>query len=138
LTVEFKNCYGQGMKLSLYLSITAAIAILFGLVFLLLPDQGVAGLGMSANPGVLALTRSMGCLLLGLGIINWSARNEKNSSLLKGVLLANLIVQIIETLLSLQDIYSGVVSSIDWGGEILHIILALGFLYYLTKSSGQR
>lgn len=123
------------MKLSTYLTISAVISILFGLMFLLIPEQSVSGFGMSITPGVIAFARAMGSMLLGLGVINWLARKESMSPSLRGILWGNLIIQGIQAILNLFDISSGVVGSSAWGGEVIHIVLAAGFAYYLFKKA---
>ncbi len=119
------------MKRGTFLTISAIVALLFGLGFLIFPQRSVAEFGMEATPAVLSFARAVGSLLVGLGILNWMVRNERMSVSLRAILWANLIIQGIDAVLNILDITSGVVNASAWVGEAVHVLLALGFLYYL-------
>ncbi len=119
------------MKRSTFLAISAILALLFGLGFLLFPQASVTAFGMEATPGVLSFARALGSILVGLGILNWMARNDRMSASLRAILWGNFIIQAILSVLNIFDITSGVVNASAWFGEVVHVLLAIGFLYYL-------
>jgi hypothetical protein len=56
------------------LTITAVVAILYGLAFLLVPDTINALYGVPSAPHIALYTRFFGSALLGFGVINSFAR----------------------------------------------------------------
>lgn len=124
------------MKLRTFLSITAVVAVIFGGMFLFLPNQSLEGFGMVVTDGAISLARAVGILLIGLGLINWMARGEKfTSPALQGILWANLLIQVVSIILDYIDITSGVVNAGGWAGEAVHVVFAAGFAYFLFKQT---
>lgn len=126
------------MKRSTFLAISAILALLFGLGFLFLPGQSVTGFGIEATPAVISFARAVGATLVGLAILNWMARNDRMSVSLRAILWANFVIQGLSAILNILDITSGVVNPAGgWFGEAIHVLLAIGFLYYLYARTSE-
>ena len=60
------------------LTITAVVAILYGLAFVLIPDSINAIYGVPSAPHTALYTRFFGSALLGFGVINWFAKDFRS------------------------------------------------------------
>jgi hypothetical protein len=60
------------------LTIIAVVAVLYGLAFLLIPDSINALYGVPSEPHVALYTRFFGSALLGLGVIDWFAKDFRS------------------------------------------------------------
>jgi len=65
------------MKLNNFLSIAGILALLFGLAFLFVPVQTMAMYGVTLDISGQYVARYLGSAFLGIGVLNWSARNAK-------------------------------------------------------------
>lgn len=119
------------MKQSWFLVISAILALFFGIGLLAAPETMLSNFGLTADETGLVLSRDLGITLLGLAYLNWTVRNEQTSRTLKAVLGANLIVQGGETVANLYSLSNGVLNSSAWVGIIMHLLLGLGFAYFL-------
>lgn len=122
------------MKLKTYLGLSAVVLAAFGLAMVLMPQNMANGFGLELNNLGRVLFRDLGSTLLGVAAINWLARGVQDQAGLRAVLLGNLILQVIETIVNIADIMQGYISSSAWGGVILHVILAVGFAYFYSRS----
>ncbi len=119
------------MKRSTFLTIAALIAILFGLGMLFMPEEFLGMWGLTLSSGGIFLGRSVGALLLSLGVINWIVRNAPDSVALHAILYGNLAVHLLTGTLDLFATTSGVINVQGWGAVSLHVVLGAGFAYYL-------
>ena len=60
------------------LTITAVVAVLYGLAFVLIPDTINALYGVPSAPHTALYTRFFGSALLGFGVINWFAKDFRS------------------------------------------------------------
>jgi len=82
------------MRPSLALSIGAVTFILPGLLLVLAPAQIMSAIGWPATPNeALVLARDGGVLMIGLGIIDWLARDAVGAPL-RGLLRGNIVVRV--------------------------------------------
>jgi len=65
----------ERMSPKLALQIGAVLAIVFGLGLALLPAQMLAGFGLATPNEALVVSRDVGVTLVGVGVINWLARD---------------------------------------------------------------
>lgn len=122
------------MKRSTFLAIAGVFAALFGLPFLLFPDQAATNFGMQVSPSVISFAHATGVLLVGFGIVNWAVRNEALTKALKGIMWANIFVHLVSLFFAYFEITDHVVNSNGWVGVIVHAVFAAGFAYYLFVS----
>ena len=83
------------MSPKIALSIGAVVAVIFGLLLVFAPVQMLAGFGLKAPDEGVILSRDVGSTLIGLGIINWLARNEIGPAV-RALLIGNAFIQIAE------------------------------------------
>jgi len=121
------------MRPSLALSIGAVLAFIFGAALALLPDQMLAGFGLATPKEALVVSRDVGVTLIGLGIINWLARDATGSAL-RGLLWGNIFIQVAETVVNGWEVAAGILPSSAAGGLIIHIALAVVFVLGLRRA----
>ena len=116
--------------MKLFLSISAGLAWLFGLASLFSPALLYAPLGIVMTPAIATIAQAQGASLIGLGCINWFARNLTGQVILP-VLAGNLVVQIVSLGVIVYSFLT--VGSGDIPGIVIHIILGGFFLYFFLQ-----
>ena len=108
-------------------------AIAFGLGLLVFPAAMFAGFGLGGAPvQAQILSRDVGATLIGLGVINWMARNATGETL-RALLVGNVVVQALELLVNGYEIASSALPTQAAGGLLIH--LALGAVFVLAMRS---
>ena len=118
------------MKLKTFLTISAVVLGLFGFSMIVNSANMAKGFGLELNDLGRVLFRDLGTTLLGVAVINWLARNLKDGTAIRAVLLGNLVAQGLGVLVNIANIAQGYMGSSGWTGVILHTVLAFGFAYY--------
>ena len=121
------------MSPRLALQIGAVLAFLFGAALALAPTQMLSGFGLGAPTEAQILSRDVGVTLIGLGIINWLARDATGSAL-RGLLWGNIFIQVAETVVNGWEVAAGILPSSAAGGLIVHIALAVVFVLGLRRA----
>ena len=117
----------------LALSIGAIAAWIFGLALALLPQQMLSGFGLGTPTEAQVLSRDVGVTLIGLGIINWLARDATGTAL-RAVLLGNLFVQLAEIVVNGWEVATGILPGQSAGGLVIHLVLAVVFALPLRRT----
>jgi hypothetical protein len=107
-------------------------AIVFGLALFVFPESMLAGFGLATPVAAKVLSRDVGATLIGLGVINWMARNATGDAL-RALLVGNLVVQALELLINGYEIVVGDLPAQSAGGLLIH--LALGAVFVLAMRS---
>jgi len=118
--------------LRLFLAIAAILAWIFGAMLLFLPGQFYAPTGISMTPMVATVAQAHGATLLGLGAINWLARNAEERTL-TAVLAGNLLTQLISLGVVLRTMALGAGAAVV-PGVVIHVVLSGFFGYFLNRS----
>ncbi|MBI2020568.1 hypothetical protein HYS94_04070 [Candidatus Daviesbacteria bacterium] len=121
------------MSLKTFLTIASASAIVFGVPLIFFPQMMAANFGISLDSSGEVFAKTAGAMLVTLGLINWLARNWKDTKALKDLLLADILVQLLTLVIDFMSINSGAMNQMGWIGVILHIVLAAGLLYFYRK-----
>src|SRR6516165_3786640 len=74
------------MNSKIYFTITAVLAILYGVAFLLFPGPSLALYGVTGQPSASLNIQFFGSALISLGIISAFARNFQDWEVVRGVL----------------------------------------------------
>ena len=67
------------MKLSVFLTIVAVVAFIFGILFILIPGALLSLYGISLSAGGQVVARLFGAALLGYSVLTWCARKAEDS-----------------------------------------------------------
>lgn len=120
------------MKLNTLMVVTAVVALIYGLGFILAP---VASIGLYGNTleGVgVFITRYFGAALLGYAFLAWLNRNNAS----KGVQAGFFAAMVLGFVVSLYDAFAGTHNALIWLSVVIYLLLALGFGYFtFLKSS---
>lgn len=123
------------------LTVTSVVATLIGTFALTLPSVLIEEV-KHASPGDTAnvMARTVGVLLISVGILDFLVRNDEDSPTLRSVLIANLALQIGIMPIDPSAYLSGVYKTYGSFGPntALHILLATGFAYHLFKMKKER
>jgi hypothetical protein len=109
-------------------------ALVFGLALLVFPTSTLAGFGLAVPNEAKVLSRDLGATLIGLGVINWMARNA-TGQVLRALLVGNLVVQALELLVNGYGIAAGDLSIQVAGGLLIHLVLGAVFVLAMRSPS---
>jgi hypothetical protein len=111
----------------LALMIGGVAAVVFGLALFVSPESMLAGFGVAAPVSAKVLARDVGATLIGLGVINWMARNA-TGEVLRALLVGNVVVQALELLINGYEIVVGDLPTQAAGGLLIHLVLGAVFV----------
>ena len=106
---------------------------LVALALALFPEQMLSGFGLGVPKEAQVLSRDVGVTLIGLGIINWLARNEMGPAV-RALLIGNAFIQIAELVVNGWEVAAGILPGQAAGGLVLHLVLAVIFLLPLRRA----
>jgi hypothetical protein len=126
------------MQQSPFFIIVAIVNILFGLAFVIIPDQLASWYGIATVDDVTRLMgRYFGSATIGIAIIYVMARDLGASPALTGLLWAGLVSNVIELVLAFLATTGGVVGTLGWANVVISILLSAGFAYLLFAKPAQ-
>lgn len=100
-----------------------------GVVVTLAPAQVLAGIELGTSTEGLIQSRDLGVALMGLGIINWLARDAVGPPL-RGLLWGNIFVQVANIVVHVWEIAAGMFPA--WAPALLVLPLTLVIVYALA------
>ncbi len=109
-------------------------AVVFGLALFVSPESMLAGFGLSTPAAAKVLSRDVGATLIGLGVINWMARNAAGEAL-RALLVGNVIVQALELLINAYEIVVQDLPAQAAPGLLIHLALGAVFVLAMRSSS---
>ena len=118
--------------MSLFLAIAAALAWLFGAALIVVPQQFYQPTGIAMTPLVATVAQAHGATLIGLGTINWLARNADPQGLV-AVLGGNLVVQVLSLGVIVRTMLLGPGLAAA-PGIVTHVVLGAFFAYFLLQA----
>ena len=114
--------------------IGGAAALLFGLALFVTPESMLAGFGVVAPASTKVLARDVGATLIGLGVINWMARNATGEAL-RALLVGNVVVQALELVINTYEIVGGDLPGQAAPGLLIHLVLGAVFIFAMRSTS---
>jgi hypothetical protein len=113
------------------LTFSSVLGLAFGLGFAFFPGQLVGMYGGTLNEAGLYVGQLFGAAFITLGLLNWFLRDLGDNSARQGIMLANMIGDVIGFIFALMAQLGGVstMNSLGWSSVVLYLILALGFAY---------
>ena len=118
--------------MKVFLAIAAILAWLFGAALLFAPAEFYKPTGIEMTPMIATLAQAHGATLIGLGLIDWLARNAEKSGL-TAVLAGNLLVQALSSYVVLRTMSLGAGSAVA-PGSVIHMVLGGLFGYFLFRN----
>src|SRR5207237_2028939 len=120
----------------LALMIGAVAAFIFGLALTVFPATMLAGFGLAVPNEAVVLSRDVGVTLIGLGVINWMARNATGEAL-RALLVGNVVVQALELLINGYEVVVGDLPTQAAGGLVIHLVLGAVFVIAMRSTSSR-
>jgi len=128
------------MKRCIFLTLVGCIAFTIGCVALFFPSVLLESKGIINNPPANVWMSEVGILLIAVGILVFLIRKEENSLALKAIFISITIIQTGLLGIELLAYRNGIITEIS--GIIpnctLHLILILGFIFYLSKMTTEK
>src|SRR5437773_154508 len=116
--------------------IGAVAAFVFGLALTVFPSTMLAGFGLAVPNEAVVLSRDVGVTLIGLGVINWMARNATGEPL-QAILVGNVVVQALEIVVNGYEIVVGDLPTQGAGGLVIHLVLGAVFVLAMRSPSSR-
>ena len=117
--------------MKVFISIAAILACLFGAMLLIAPAEFYAPTGIPMTPMIATLAQAHGATLMGLGVVNWLARNADRQGLI-AVLTGNLVVQILSLFVVIRTMQLGAGLAVA-PGVVIHVVLGSLFAVFLIR-----
>jgi hypothetical protein len=121
-----------------YFSIFAVLSVLFGIGFVLAPDQVLINYGIESSPAIAVMSRLFGGTLLAMAVILWSARDFHDQAAVRAVLVGSGVSDVVNLVVSLLAVTSGTVNALGWSTVLIYLCGALGAGYFLVASKAQQ
>ena len=118
--------------MKLFLGISAVLAWLIGLMLLLAPGQFYAPVGVVLTPMLATVAQAHGATLVGLGTVNWLARQAEGRGLI-AVLVGNIVVQLLSFVVAIRTATLGAGASAT-PAFVIHTLLGAGFIACLIRA----
>ncbi|MBR11373.1 MAG: hypothetical protein CMP48_27315 [Rickettsiales bacterium] len=123
------------MSRQTFLTISAPIACIVGLVALFYPSLLLISKGVVPDEPVKVWMTEVGILLLSMGVILFLVRKQPDSITMKALLFGNMLIQLGLLVIEIQAFLVGTITDISGiiPNSILHVLLVIGFFYYWMK-----
>ena len=122
------------MKIKTLFVINAIVTGLFGIAFLILPEQLIMLYGNS-NPSMEYIGQLYGSALIVFAFISWLVKDAQNDETLKAITLSFFIGDAIGFVVALIGQLEGVVNVLGWSTVAIYFILSIGFGYFRFKKT---
>jgi hypothetical protein len=127
------------MNAKQYFTIAAALAVIYGIGFLVIPGRLLILYGTpDPDPHIVLTAQYFGVALLSLGLIVWFVRNCADNATIRGVLMASVIGDVVGFVLTLWGISQGTLNASGWSTVVIYGLLAIGALYLLLLASPEK
>ncbi len=120
--------------MKIFLIVSALFPLLFGVALILAPAQMFGTLGIDVTPAIAQMAGTQGAAMLGLGVINWLARNLTGRTVVP-VLAGNLAVQALSLVVLVRAIAGGAPLSMNGPSMVIHLAFGAGFAYFLAREA---
>ena len=123
------------MRRNHFLIVATIVPGAFGLVMMVAPDLMLGNsLAIEAGASTRVVTQWVGFAVFSLALITFFSRNDPGSAALRAVMLGNIVFHVLGAGFDLYDYSAGFMkTSGAVSGVLPHVLLAIGFVYYLVK-----
>lgn len=119
------------MKLKNLFILNAVVCLVFGLSFVIVPDQALSLYGDDIVHGQFKYVGQLfGSALLVFSLTSWLVRNSAESTARSAIILSFFIGDAIGFVISLMNQIGGIVNALNWSTVAIYLLLALGFGYF--------
>jgi hypothetical protein len=127
------------MNLRAFMIFVTILGVGYGLAFLLIPELLINfyGVGMNATPAVVLGFRFFGTALLTVGLIFWFAKDSRDWSALRSLLIGHGVGDIAGILVSIWATATGIMNAVGWSAVLIYLVLLAGCAYFLQLGEQQ-
>jgi hypothetical protein len=125
------------MRISYMFMFGAVLALLFGLGFALLTEQVLSIYGVKTDVAGVLAARLFGTTLIGLGVLQWYARNAEDSEARRAIVLALFVLDALGFVVVLLAQLAGTLNGLGWVNVAIYLVLTLGYGYFLLPGSAE-
>jgi hypothetical protein len=118
------------MKLKTLMIINSIVAIVFGVLFVIVPAHIYSLYDITADEQLVYMGRLFGGALIGFSLLTWISRNATDSDARKAILYALFTADCIGFVVAVIGQISNVVNALGWLTVAIYLLLALGFGYF--------
>jgi Na+-driven multidrug efflux pump len=126
------------MTTKMFLTIAAIVGILYGLAFVLFPGPFIALFGSPPEPHAIVNAQFFGSALIGIGVVGWFARDFRDASAVRGVLIALVATTVVGGLVAIGGVLSGAINALGWTSVLVYVLLLAGSLYCLSMGEARK
>lgn len=119
------------MKVKHFLIITAIVALVFGILFLIAPVWTMELFDISLEDGGILMTQLVAAAFLGFATLNWMGRNYAVADDVRPIIVANFIGNGVGFVVCLIQKFNDVGNVWSWVPIALYLLFALAFGYSL-------
>jgi hypothetical protein len=123
------------MSINVFIRITSAVAIVFGIGWLLAPEFMEATYGLQPNEVSVLTTRFLGLTHIGWGLAGWQVSESSDWTALRGLVVGNAAAQLIGVIVSVWYTVNGPFNAMGWSAVVIYGVFFLGAIYFVQ--SGQ-
>jgi hypothetical protein len=123
------------MTIRMLFTILAVLSFLFGIGFVLAPDQVLANYGIEHSPALALMGRLFGGALLTLGVILWLARDFRDEAAVRAVLVSTLVGAVVNVVVAILGTLAGTTNALGWSTALIYLFAAVGSGYFLMAQS---
>lgn len=114
------------MKLNTLFTVTAVVAFVFGVGFMVAPSASMGFYGNTLDTVGQFVARYLGGALLGYAFLAWFSRNTAT----RGVVLGFFVAMVLGLVVSVYDAFAGTHNGLVWLNVVIYLLLAVGFGYF--------
>jgi hypothetical protein len=117
------------MKLKAVLTVSAIYLGALGVGFMLAPRQiGIGAVPADASPALIAYLRIFGGPMLGIAVLNWTARDAEPSAARNAIVLANIVGFACVTAMDIWGVFSGGARPVAKLFLGIHLLMTVAFV----------
>jgi hypothetical protein len=120
--------------MTLFLKITAAVALIYGLVGVIFPSFLLANYGLLPEAAVVLMARFFGATLIAWGIGVWLVADSGERAACRGILGAAIVGDAVGFVVALAGTIGGTMNTMGWSAVLIYGVLFLGSLYFLLNA----
>jgi uncharacterized protein YjeT (DUF2065 family) len=121
------------MRLQLTMTVAAIGSLLFGIAFLLFPENVASLYGVTIDQSN-QYPRFFGSALIGFGIVFWLARKIASGPALRAILIGSFIASITGLVVSIFQAVDITGNSLEWSTVIIYLLLSVGFGDFIFRT----
>ena len=126
------------MTIKTFFAIFAVLAVLFGIGFVLAPAQVLSNYGVESSPAIALMSRLFGGTLLAMAFILWCARDFRDETALRAVLIGFGVSDAINCVVAIVATSSGTMNALGWTTVLIYLGGVVGAGYFLTAGRTPR